>query len=57
MAKTKKYPKMPKKGASLAVWENYNRKVKEIDSYNAKVKADERKKESLIAQAKKRVGR
>lgn len=48
---------MPKKGASLAVWENYNRKVKEIDSYNAKVKADERKKESLIAQAKKRVGR
>jgi hypothetical protein len=53
MAKKKKYPKQPKKSASLKVWENYQAKIKEIDKHNAKIDADEKKKEAMIGRVQK----
>ena len=62
--KALKHPKKPKASASLLVWENYDRKCKEIDKKNHArladhkksingVQADKKKKESLIKKYKK----
>lgn len=45
--KLKKYPKKPKATASLAVHENWLKKVKEVDKINNQIKADKKKKETI----------
>ncbi|HQF10664.1 MAG TPA: hypothetical protein PKV22_00115 [Paludibacteraceae bacterium] len=55
----RKYPKMPKKTASLKVWENYKKRCADIDKINAQklseykkkiaaINSGEKKKESII---------
>jgi hypothetical protein len=48
MAKPKKYPKTPKKTASLRVWEGYKARCQAVDKYNAGLRSDKAKKESVI---------
>jgi len=48
MAKPKKYPKTPKKTASLKVWEGYKARCQAVDKHNAGLKSDKAKKESVI---------
>jgi acetyl-CoA carboxylase beta subunit len=54
-----KYPKAPKRSASVEVWERYYERIKEIDKLNAQrmaeynrklkqIEADKKKKEALI---------
>jgi hypothetical protein len=43
-----KYPKKPKTTASLAVWERYEARRKEIDKINSEKLKDYNKKQSLI---------
>ena len=45
--KLKKYPKAPKKSASLAVKQNYLVKCREVDMYNAGQKKEAREHEML----------
>ena len=40
----KKYPKEPKKSASIEVWKNYDARVKAIDAENIKKMAEYKKK-------------
>lgn len=47
MAKLKKYPKKPKASASAATLENYLKKCKEVDKFNAPIKAEMKKREAL----------
>lgn len=47
MAKLKKLPKRPKSTASLQVWENYEKKVKDVQAENAKIQAGVTKKKSI----------
>ena len=49
--KTKKYPKRPKQSASLAVWENFNKRCAEIDKENAAKISAEKKRQTLIKKA------
>ena len=49
MAKKRKLPKRPKIKSSLAVWERYHEKVKEVHKYNNQLEADKKKKATLIA--------
>ena len=56
-----KKPKLPKKAASLSVWENFETRLKEyvakckdIDAAFAKVEADKKKKENLIVSVTKK---
>lgn len=51
--KFKKFPKQPKKNASLTTWQNYGKKVQEIKKYNDQIKAELRKKENIINNIKK----
>jgi len=46
--KLKKYPKAPKRSASLTVVENYLQKCRLIDKDNNKIKADEKKRIGLL---------
>ena len=48
MTKHKKHPKKPKVSASLATWERYSAKCKEVDKHNAQIDRDKKKKASLI---------
>lgn len=48
MAKKKKYPKTPKKSASLAMWQRYDGKKKDVDKFNKQIDADKKKKEAII---------
>ena len=45
--KKKKYPKKPNAKASLKVWENYQSKVKDVNSYNSQLVKDKTKKENI----------
>lgn len=47
MAKIKRYPKKPKRSASLKVWENYRDRCKAVDKHNAQVKSELKKKEAI----------
>lgn len=47
MAKLKKLPKRPKASASLQVWENYEKKVKEVQAENAKTTQGIAKKKTI----------
>lgn len=49
MAKRKSYPKAPKAGASLKVWENYKKRCEAVNKYNASLETDKKKKESIKA--------
>lgn len=49
----KKFPKQPRKNASIATWQAYGKKVAEIKKYNDAIKAELKKKEQLIANIKK----
>lgn len=46
--KKKKFPKKPKTSANLAMWERYQAKVKEVNSYNSQLLKDKAKKENII---------
>lgn len=48
-SKYKKLPRKPKASASLKQLENYVRKVQEIQKYNAKVTADEKRRKDLFS--------
>ncbi len=48
------YPKRPKESASLAVWERYDARCKEIDKINNQRMADVKKKANLISKIRKR---
>lgn len=48
MAKLKKLPKKPKTSATLATWQKYEARVKEVMKYNNQVKAEAKKKENII---------
>lgn len=43
----RKYPKKPKKSASIEAKERYLQRVKEIDKHNAQVKSDKKKSADL----------
>lgn len=45
--KAKKFPKMPKESASIAVWDKFDKKCREIIAYNNKLKSDEAKKKQM----------
>lgn len=47
MAKLKSLPKRPKASSSLQVWENYEKKVKEVQAENAKTQQAMAKKKSI----------
>lgn len=47
--KKKKFPKSPKQGASLKVWENYKKRCEEVNKYNAALETEKKKKESVKA--------
>ena len=47
MPKLKKYPKKPKQSATLKAMENYLDRVKSVDQYNAQIKKDAAKRETL----------
>lgn len=51
--KNKKMPKKPAQSASLATWERYAEKVKEVEKHNAQVEADKKKKAKAISYARK----
>ena len=48
MVKMKKLPKRPKASASLKVWENYETKVKAVQSDNAKTLSEVNKKAAIV---------
>lgn len=45
--KLKKYPKKPRASASVAILENYLRKVKEVDNENRRIKSENAKQKQL----------
>lgn len=47
MVKLKKFPKRPKKTASISVKENYLKKVAEVKKENAKILSAKKKSEAL----------
>lgn len=53
MAKKKKFPKAPRASASLEVWQNYDKKVAEVNKHNSTVESDAKKKKSLMEKTKK----
>lgn len=50
-----KYPKRPKKSASLEVWARYNDRIKEIDKKNNERKTRASKKANLIKSVEKHI--
>jgi hypothetical protein len=50
-----KYPKRPKKSASLEVWGRYNDRIKEIDKRNNEAKTRASKKANLIKSVEKHI--
>lgn len=46
--KKKKYPKAPKKTASLATWLKHEEKIKTVVKYNLELVKNEKKKTDLI---------
>jgi hypothetical protein len=54
MAKSlKKFPKQPKMGSSVKVWENYKKKCDEVTKYNAGIMAERKKKDSIKSAVQK----
>ena len=52
--KARKFPKMPKESASLSVWDNFDKKCREVIAYNNKLKAEEAKKKQKKEAEKKK---
>lgn len=48
-----KRPKAPKRSASVAVWERYEKRLKEWKQKLAKMEADKRRKEAIIQRVRK----
>ena len=46
--KKKKYPKKPKASASLATWEKFQAKIKDVNSINNQLEKDKAKKANII---------
>ena len=66
--KAKKFPKMPKESASIAVWEKFDKKCREIIAYNRKLQAEKKKasakktaeqkrKKTIVSRVKKMIGK
>jgi len=53
MAKKRKYPKQPKRSSSLAVWERYEARCKEIDKYNKSLAEKPKKIDAIKARIAK----
>ena len=53
MAKKKKYPKQPKRSASLAVWQRYEARCKEKDKFNKAIEEKPAKIEAIKARVMK----
>lgn len=53
MARKKKYPKQPKRSASLAVWQRYEARCKEIDKFNKAIEEKPAKIDSIKARIMK----
>lgn len=53
MKKLKKFPKQPKMGSSVAVWERYKKKCDEVAKYNASISAELKKKEGIKSMVQK----
>lgn len=53
MAKKRKYPKQPKRSASLAVWQRYEMRTKEIDRFNKMITEKPAKIDAIIARVAK----
>lgn len=51
--KKRQYPKTPKQSASLATWERYKERCKEVNKHNDKLVADAKKKKTTIASISK----
>ncbi len=47
-SKKRRYPKAPRKTASVQVWENYRNRCKDVDKHNASLISDKKKKEGII---------
>lgn len=47
MAKLPKWPKQPKKNSGLRVWENYERKVKEVATKRKAIREAPKKKDAI----------
>lgn len=57
MAKKKKFPKSPKAAASLQIWQEYDKKVAEVNKHNNKIDTDAKKKKAVqekVNKAKKK---
>ena len=48
-----KKPKAPKKSASLRVWENYERRLKDWKQKVSKIESEKKRKAAIIARAKR----
>lgn len=48
MAQKRKLPKKPKTSASLEVWKNYEKKVKEVQKHNSQIDREKEQKKKLI---------
>ena len=53
MARKKKYPKMPKRSASLAVWQRYEARCKEVDKHNKAIDEKPAKIDAIKARVMK----
>lgn len=51
--KLKKYPKQPKASASIATWQRYEQKVKDIKKVNDGILSERKKKSDLIGKIQK----
>lgn len=47
MARLPKWPKKPKKSSSVAVWENYERRVKEVAAKRKAIKEKPKKVDTI----------
>jgi len=52
--KKKKYPKRPKASSSLQVWQNFERRCKEVDRLNKQAEQQAKQKKALIERTKRR---
>lgn len=53
MAKLKKFPKQPKAKSTLAVWERYEQRCKDVASYNKALKEAPKKKDAIKSRIQK----
>lgn len=53
MPKKRKYPKQPKRNASIATWERYEQKCKEVKKYNDELAKAPAKKQAIAERVRK----